>query len=223
MQTISIVLADAQYLIRLGLRHLLSGSAIFRIAGEAKDEAELMELLATSRPRVAILDYNQPGAFSIHTVKRIRAAHPETHLLVISADESKEHIFQILELGVNSFLTKSCDEQEIIDAINASARGEKFFCTKILDYLLERTFSKGPESSCAATPLTAREIEVVKLIARGLIAKEIAGELNLSPHTIYTHRKKIMKKLQLNSASELVLYAVHTGLIKADAVALQSF
>lgn len=223
MHVISVVLADAQYLVRVGLRHLLSGREAVRIVGEATDERELMELLAARKPQVLILDYNQPGNFSKGTVERVRAAFPKTNILIISADHFKDNIFHILEQGVNSFLTKTCDEQEIIDAIKATAKGEKFFCSKVLEYLLERTFAKEKDNGCGAAPLTPREAEIVQLIARGLIAREIAEALNLSPHTIYTHRKNIMKKLRLNSASGLVLYAVHTGLVKAEAVALQSF
>ena len=87
-----------------------------------------------------------------------------------------------------------------------------FFCSKVLDIIMERSFGK-PGEECAPTPLTPREIEIVRLTARGLIAKEIADVLSLSPHTIYTHRKNIMKKLKLNSSSELVLYAVNNGMI----------
>ena len=223
MQPISIILADAQYLIRVGLRHLLMGNEVFWVVGEANDEAELMEQLRTRPAKVVILDYKQPGNFSKATVARIREAAPHTNILIISADNHKDNIFQILEQGVNSFVTKSCAEEEILDAIKATARGEKFFCTKILDYLLERSFSSGQGSDCGPTPLTPREIEIVQLVSRGLIAKEIANTLNLSTHTIYTHRKNIMKKLQLSSASELVFYAVNTGLVKADNASLQSF
>lgn len=212
MDSISVVLADAQYLIRIGLRHLLSSSDHFTIQSEASDEEELLEEVAKKAPQVIILDYNQPDYFSSETIKRIKQLAPSTNILIISADNEKTSIYDVIESGVNSFLTKSCDEEEIFDAIKATAKGEKFFCSRILDYILEKGFAKAEEENCAPIPLTPREIQIVQLITKGLIAKEIANVLNLSTHTVYTHRKNIMKKLNLSSSSELVLYAVNNGI-----------
>ena len=215
MRPISVILADSQYLVRLGLRHLLRGREQFRVVAEATKEQQLLDQIRAHSPQVVILDYNQPENFSHSTVETIKRTAPYTNILIISADNNKKNIYDILELGVNSFLTKACEESEIIDAIRATARGEKFYCTKVLDFLLEKTFSKGDDDEfCNATPLTPREVEIVQLIAQGLIAKEIAGRLNLSTHTVYTHRKNIMKKLKFNSVSELVLYAVNMGLVE---------
>jgi len=226
MDGISIILADSQYLIRVGLKHLFGKHSHLKVVSEAGDDEELIEQLSRQRPEIVILDYDQPDAFDKSTVTRIKQLSPNSNILIISDDDNKEQIYQVLQSGVNSFLTKSCDEEEIIDAVKATAKGEKFFCTRILDYLLEKSFSKAaangerrPEEnkvSCEPTPLSPREIEIVQLIAQGMIAKEIARELNLSTHTIYTHRKNIMKKLQLSSASELVLYAVNMGFVKSD-------
>jgi DNA-binding NarL/FixJ family response regulator len=99
----------------------------------------------------------------------------------------------------------------VVDAIRATAKGEKFFCTRIVDYLLEKSFAKA--DNCEQSPLTPREIEIVQLVAKALTAKEIAGTLNLSTHTVYTHRKNIMKKLNLSTSTEMVLYAVQNGYI----------
>ena len=227
MQKTSITLADSQYLIRVGLKHLLSQNGAFEVVSEAEDEEELFEQLQQQQPQVVIIDYDQPESFSRATLDRIRKQWPQVGLLIISDDDVKESIYGVLQLGVNSYLTKSCDEEEIIDAVKATAKSEKFFCTRVLDYLLEKSFSNDDsgqasaatppdEVSCQPTPLSPREIEIVQLIARGLIAKEIASELNLSTHTIYTHRKNIMRKLGLSGASELVLYAVNMGLVKSD-------
>ena len=215
MWPISVILADSQYLTRLGLKHLLRGKEQFKVVAEATREHQLLEQVRAHAPQVIILDYNQPENFSQATIEAIKRTSPQANILIISADNNKENIYNILELGVNSFLTKACEEGEIIDAINATAKVEKFFCSKVLEFLLEKSFSKNNDT-CQATPLTPREVEIVQLIAQGLIAKEIAGRLNLSTHTIYTHRKNIMKKLQLSTASELVLYAVQMGWVKNE-------
>jgi DNA-binding NarL/FixJ family response regulator len=209
---ITIALADAQPLVRLGLRRLLEAHKEFQIVGEASTHEELVARPWSHPPDVFILDYHQGDHFSVETIHWINKHLNGAGILIITADNDKKNIFQVLEYGVRSFLTKTCDEEEIIDGVKAAARGEKFFCKKVIDYLLEKSLGK-VEEDCAPTPLTAREIEIVQLSARGLIAKEIADRLGLSLHTVYTHRKNILKKLNLNSSSELVLYAINTGII----------
>lgn len=212
-QPTTIAIADAQLLIRTGLRHLLQGMNNISVLFEAADEEELFDELSRQLPDILILDYNHPDQFTLQSALKVRKLFPQLPLLIISDDNQKDQIFQLLENGVNCFITKTCDQQEIKDAIRSATGTQKFFCGKVVDYLLEKSFAR-PVDDCNPTPLSPREIEVVQLIAKGLIAKEIAHELHLSTHTIYTHRKNIMKKLQLNSSSELMLYAVSNGLVE---------
>ena len=213
MPNTSVILADADYLVRIGLRHILNKYDDIQVLGEVSDTERLFELLATEEADVVIIDYNQPQNFSVDSVKKLRHDFPNTGILVISADNEKNSIYEVLEHGVTSFLTKSCDEEEIIEGINAAAKTKRYFCKKVMDYVFERSFSTTSED-CAPLPLTVREIEVVQLAAQGLIAKEIASKLKLSTHTVYTHRKNIMRKLKINTSSELILYAVNKGLVK---------
>jgi len=211
MKKTSVVIADAHYLTRVGLRHILADIQDCEVVGEAASENQLLGKLRSVQPEIVVLDYNQPGKFSTETVGKIRVASPNAKLLIISGDEDKKTIYQVLESGVNSFLSKHCGEKEIVDAVEATAKNEKFYCTNVLNHLLEKSFPK--EQDCSPTPLSHREIEIVRLVASGLIAKEIAGKLHLSTHTVYTHRKNIMKKLKLGTTSELVLFAVNEGLV----------
>jgi DNA-binding NarL/FixJ family response regulator len=214
MNKISILLADEQHLIRLGLRELLGSQEQFEIVGEASNEAQLMEILTQQPVDVVTIDYSQGDSFQTNTVRQIKTRFPQSRILVISSDTSKKEIYEILEMGVTSFITKTCGVDEIVDAVIAVAKGNKFFCTRVIDFLLEKTFSKPSEAeNIAPLPLSAREIEIVQQTAKGLIAKEIADLLNLSTHTVYTHKKNIMKKLGFTTSSELVLYAVNKGLI----------
>jgi DNA-binding NarL/FixJ family response regulator len=213
MDPVSLIVADAEYLVRAGLRHLLEDFEQYEIVAEVTNEEDLMLQVAVHAPRVVILDYNQ-ARFSLETINKLKATHPQTRVLIISNDQDKATIFQALEREVNSFLTKECGQNEIIGAIQATARGEKFFCSNVLNYILEKSFGK--EENCDPIPLSPREIEIVGMVSRGMISKEIAAELNLSTHTIYTHRKNIMKKLGLNSTSELVLYALDKGIIQQN-------
>ena len=210
-ESVSVVIADAQHLSRLGLKRLLNDRSTVKIVGEAMNESSLLKILQNQKPRILIIDYNSPGYFSEKTIEKVNNIGLGIHILVISSATDKKSIYRVLEQGVNSFLTKTCGVQEVLDAVEATSKGEKFFCTRVVDYLLEKSFAK--EDNAPSTPLTAREIEIVQLVAKGLIAKEIADILNLSTHTIYTHRKNIMKKLNLNTTSELVLYAVNNGFV----------
>lgn len=213
MHKYSVVIADSQYLVRYALRHLLGSMPDFAVTGEAMDAEELGDILSVQQPDILMIDYRSSG-FKLEVIKKIRDHFPTLKIVILSRDEDKENIFRVLDWGVNGYLTKYCDEREIMDALRAALRDDKFYCTRVLDYLLESSLK--PAQQKQDTPLSPREVEVVQLISKGLVAKEIAALLNLSPHTIYTHRKKIMKKLNLRSASELVRYAVDAGLLAND-------
>lgn len=212
---VRVVVADAQVLCRVGLCQVLRSERNIEIIDEAVDAEELLTITAKKKPDLVIVDYNQPGHFDAKIVGQVKQVSPDTELLVISSDDRRDRIYQVLEAGVNTFLTKQCDEEEIMDAIRATIKGDKFFCHKILDLIIERSFPSKSEN-CQATPLTAREKEILTLVAKGKIAKEIAAELHISPHTIYTHRKNILKKLQLTSPAEMIVYALEHGLIELD-------
>ena len=211
-ETYKVLLADAQFLIRFALKELLKETNTFSVIGEAGNEAELNKIIAETPPDIIVIDYNQPGFFSIESVKNIIQNHPNIDLLVISSDENKENIYDVINSGVLRFLTKKCDAHEINEAFRAIIRGEKFFCSSIFNFIFEMSFSQNSYSS-NPLPLSARELEIVQLIAKGLIAKEISKKLNLSTHTVYTHRKNIMEKLKLKRSSELVLFAINKGLL----------
>ncbi|MFN5789205.1 MAG: LuxR C-terminal-related transcriptional regulator [Bacteroidota bacterium] len=211
-ETYKVLLADAQFLIRFALKELLKETNTFQVIGEAGNEAELNSFIAKTPPDIIVIDYNQPGFFSIESIKNLKEQHPTIELLVISSDDNKENIYDVINSGVLRFLTKKCDAHEINEAFRAIIRGEKFFCASIFNFIFEMSFSQNNYSS-NPLPLSARELEIVQLIAQGLVAKEIGRKLNLSTHTVYTHRKNIMEKLKLKRSSELVLFAVNKGLL----------
>ena len=211
-ETYKVLLADAQFLIRFALKELLKETNTFQVIGEAGNEAELNSFIAKTTPDIIVIDYNQPGFFSIESIKNVKEQHPTIELLVISSDDNKENIYDVINSGVLRFLTKKCDAHEINEAFRAIIRGEKFFCASIFNFIFEMSFSQNNYSS-NPLPLSARELEIVQLIAQGLVAKEIGKKLNLSTHTVYTHRKNIMEKLKLRRSSELVLFSVNKGLL----------
>ncbi len=208
------VVADAQLLCRIGLCQLLEDSDEIQVVAQAENREQLLEEVQKHDCDVVVLDYNQPKFFDHHVVKDIKEASPSTEILVISSDDRRQRIYQVLQNGVNSFITKQCGRKEIVDAISATARGEKFYCSKILDLIVQKSFPTKKQEGI--NQLTPREREILTLVAKGKVAKEIAGELNISPHTIYTHRKNILGKLNLTSPMEMIVYALEHGLIELD-------
>jgi len=207
-RAVRVAIADAQYLSRAGLCELLSDLQGFVVSGQPHD----LEQLAQHIPGcdiVAIDPASEKFQSPWQVVSR-KASRPR--VLIISDDNSRENIFAALGHNVSGYLTKSCDKEEIQSAFRAIARGERFFCNQILEVILER-HTAVPEDNCKPSRLSVREVEIVRLVAEGLTTNAIAHKLHLSPHTVYTHRKNIMRKVKVNSAPELVLYAVNEGLI----------
>ena len=216
MEKVKILLADSQYLVRLGLRHILNRNKNIEVIDECSQSNELIDKIKKYKPEVVMLDYHNGDQFDISDIKTIKHLSPTTNVIVISADNNRENIHKALEYGINSFLTKQCDKDEITSAIHATAKGEKFFCNKILNIILEKHLEKNEEEDCLPTELTVREVQIVKLITMGKSSREIATHLHLSHHTINTHRKNVLKKLNLKSTSELILYAVKSGIINPN-------
>lgn len=218
---ITILIADAQILVRLGLRNLLGKQKDFKIVGEAATTDELLALAAKHRPDVVIFDYLSPRNFSVGDIAALRKLSPGSQFLIISSDESRDNIFKVIESGAISYLTKECDKDEIIGAIQATAKGEKFLCHKVIDIIIEKHLH-GEEDECKPINLSMRETEIIKLTAKGWAAKTIAKHLFLSTHTVYTHKKNIMKKLKINSSSEMIVYAIQNGLVTKEELALEA-
>ncbi|MEL6970578.1 MAG: response regulator transcription factor [Bacteroidota bacterium] len=208
--TRTVGIADAQLLARSGITHLLSNIQGIELLFETTSEAELLKQLSTAVPDILIIDYDQAPHFTSKTVNYLIQTFPSIQLLIITDNDDRGQILQLLRSGVPTFITKGCSEQEVDDAIRAAVRKEKFFCAKVLDYLLD---GSGTKEEKPLSTLSRREIEIVSLIGRGLVAKEIAAELHLSTHTVYTHRKNILKKLDLSSSSELLVFALQNNLV----------
>jgi len=212
-RSVRILLADNQPLIAAGLHHFLGSHKDANIVGEVNKPDLLEEMLKKHQPDLLIVDYNLPNFITKSHLQAAKDASPDTHVLILSSDNNKSSILDILQLGVKGYVTKECSREEVMMAIQSTAKGEKFFCHKILDIIMEKHFSPEPED-CEPAVLTVRETEILKLIAHGNSTQVIADELHLSPHTVHTHRKSIIKKLNIKSPTEFVIYALDLGLLK---------
>lgn len=210
---IRILLADNQELTAAGLRYLVSGNKGIEIVDTVTDKDDLASLMTKHKPTLLIADHNLPGYLSIDDLRNASLLSKETHILVLSSDNNKSTILDVLQLGIKGYLTKECSKDEVLHAIHSTAKGEKFFCHKILDIIMEKTFS--PEQQVFDhTILTTRETEILRFIASGYSTQKIADELHLSPHTVHTHRKSIIRKLNIKSPTEFVIYAIDLGIIR---------
>jgi DNA-binding NarL/FixJ family response regulator len=165
------------------------------------------------KPDLLVVDYNIPGYVSLDDIKNAQKGSSKTNILILSSDNNKATILEALQLGVKGYVTKECSLEEIDMAVQSTAKGEKFFCHKILDIIMEKHFNPEAENGDPSI-LTIRETEILKLIAHGQSTQTIADDLHLSPHTVQTHRKSIIKKLNIKSPTEFVIYAMDLGLLK---------
>lgn len=211
MNKTSVLIADNHLLIREGLKGILSGKPEFDVVGEARNSQELSTALQQTKPDVLILDYHEPGYFSLDDIQATKALSPNTRVLVITTGHSKTDILKALEYGVTHYILKECNREELVGAMYAAVRNEKFFCGKVIDAIVEKHFPK--VDTCEPSNLSAREIEIIRLISQGLTNKKIATKLFLSVHTVSTHRKNVLNKLKLNNSSELVAFAIKKGII----------
>jgi two-component system, NarL family, invasion response regulator UvrY len=209
-----ILLADHQPLTSAGLISILNEKDDLTVVDQVASPQQLGDLLERHKPDLLIVDYNTPGYITKADLVEVKEHFPETNVLIMSSDNDKSSILQVLQSGAIGYLTKECSREEILMAVYAVARGEKFFCHKVLNIIMEKHFSPEPVEVVPGI-LTVRETEILKLLASGYSTQKVADELYLSPHTVHTHRKSIIKKLGIKSPTEFVIHALDFGLIKA--------
>ncbi len=212
MEKLNIILADNQALTRIGTITMLSnyfdGNIIIE---EARNKQELFEKLKALQPDALVLDFQLFNFDDIAEIAEIKKLSPGTGVLIVTDSQTPEDLYKLLDSGITNLIYKSCEEHELIEAFNAAIAGRKFFCSEVLDLLLERkSVSRQLQEP---GKLTTAEIEIVRQISQGLTTKEIALQKHLSFHTIITHRKNIFRKLGISNTSELLMYAMRTGII----------
>lgn len=216
---IRILLADNSELALIGLRSVFSDVPRVEIVGEARDPIELHALLVREKPDVVLIDHTAKG-FGADVIRDGVRRSKRTRFVAITPDPSRLALVSALRGGVTSYIKKDCDVQEIVDAVLETADGKKFFCGQIIEAIERASIDVkkiiDEPLTCAPVVITEREAEIIGLIAEGCSYTRIAGRLNLSAHTITTHRKKIMHKLGVNSTAALVLYAVKNGLVSPN-------
>lgn len=215
----SIAIADSSPVFRMGMTSLVKNAGDFSLVGEAETPLELLDLVRNFSPDLVIFDFLSDG-FSVDDLIEIRKASPGIRILAITPQQSGSALLNALRAGVDSYVKKNCSLGEVMEAIQETAIGGRFFCGQILEAIRQESINVEDlaqvDYSCDPVGLSAREVEVITLIAEGNTNGQIAERLFLSAHTVNTHRKNIMQKLGVNNTAALVMYAVKSGFISPN-------
>jgi two-component system response regulator NreC len=215
MNSIRILLADDHTVMRRGLRALLERQTGFVVVAEAADGREAVDIAAAICPDVAVIDIGMPNLNGIEAARRITEKRPETAVVILSMHADESYVLRALKSGARGYLLKDSPEEDLINAIRAVHQGKAFFSPEISKMLAEdymrQMRQRGVEDSYEL--LTPREREILQMLGEGNSNKDVATKLNLSLHTVETHRGNVLEKLNLHSTAEMILYAVRKGIV----------
>ncbi len=211
---IGAVIADDHAVVREGIRRLLEAEEDIEVCSEACDGREVLEEVAKHSPQVVILDISMPRLGGLETLERLRSAHPEVKVILLSVHGDPPYIQSAVNLGADGYVLKTGRVTEVVSAVRAVTRGGSYFSPPVAKEIVEQLRSPERGRSEPFSILSSREREVLQLIAEGLSAKEIASELGISTKTVEAHRTSVMRKLGARKATELVRYALRHGLIE---------
>lgn len=216
-EKIRVFITDDHAIVRKGIRALLTTEPTLEVVGEAANGADALPKIAALRPDVILMDLEMPELDGVETIRRLTASEPGARILVLTSFATEEKVFPAIKAGALGYLLKDSSPDELVSAIRDVYRGQSSLHPKIARMLL-RELSAPPEYVPAQSPdpLTEREVDVLRLVARGLSNQEIAAELVISTTTVYTHVSNILSKLHLASRTQAALYALREGLASLD-------
>jgi len=208
---IRVLLADDHHIVRAGIRQLLESSGDLHVIAEAGDGEEAQSLIEQHKPDVAVLDIQMPKASGIEVTRWVRAHLPAVGVLILTAYDDDPYVMAVLQAGANGYVLKTAQADDLIQAVRDVNEGKSALDPAITRKLMSNIF-KGPEKKFVE-PLTDRELDVLRLAAKGFTNKAIGVQLTISDRTVQGHLAHIFAKLQANSRTEAVMRAVSLGLI----------
>jgi two-component system, NarL family, response regulator NreC len=212
-----VLLADDHAILREGLRMVLDAQPQIAVVGEAEDGRQAVEMSEQLRPDVVVMDIAMPNLNGLEATRQIKRRFPEIRVVILTMHENHQYLMQIVKAGATGAVLKRSAGTELLTAIRAASHGESYFSPSIAKMMLEdyrvrldRDHVDDPEV------LTEREREVLQLVAEGRSNQEIADALVVSIKTVQTHRAHIMEKLDMHDRTELVKYAIRTGMVTSE-------
>jgi DNA-binding NarL/FixJ family response regulator len=230
MEPIKLLLVDDHDVVRTGLKTFLESQGRFQVVGEASNGMEAIERTIETNPAIVIMDISMPGMDGLEATRQLKKMCPVSQVLALTVHDDKHYFMEMLGAGASGYLTKQAAAEELVAALDAISQGNVYLQPALARWLLEDyqwlSGRRGAAASAAVEEpqteptsldvLSARERQVLELVAQGQSNVEIGGKLSLSPKTIARHRERIMNKLNLHSRTELVKFAIRTRLIKLE-------
>ena len=218
MTPIRIMVVDDHSVVREGIRHVLSDPALFAVVGEAGSAAEAIATVAAWAPDVVILDVSMPGGSGLHVVAELLERAPAARVLMLSVHEDAEYVIESVQAGAHGYLRKDSTPAELRSAVTALSAGESYYSPQIAGALANalraRSAAPPPERApSAAEALTARERQVLALVADGATNREIGTQLGISTRTVEAHRDSLMRKLGIRTVAGLTRLAIEQGIV----------
>lgn len=212
----SVLLADDHAMVRRGLRHILESEPDLVVEAEAGDGREAVDLALAAEFDLAILDITMPRLTGLQAALELSRRRPGLKVLILSAHHNEQYFFEALRVGASGYVLKSAADRDLVRACRSTLRGEPFIYPGAVKALAREYLERARESGdIPGELLTPRETQVVKLIAEGLINRQIAEELVISEKTVERHRANILEKLGMRDRVELTRYAIRRGLVEA--------
>ncbi|MDX1443267.1 MAG: response regulator transcription factor [Gammaproteobacteria bacterium] len=216
MHTVSIILADDHSLVRAGIRELLSNIAMTEIVAEAGNGREVLKLVKEHQPRILLLDIGMPGLNGLEVAARVTKDYPGTAVIMLSMHANEEYVLQALRAGARGYLLKDSATGEIELAIRSVIHGKTYLSPQISQTLVKEYLENSAAARSPLERLTARQREILQLVAEGHTTRQIADMLNVSVKTVETHRAQLMERLEIRHVQGLTCFAIQTGLIQLD-------
>ncbi len=205
---VRVVLADDHAVVRKGIREFLEEDTSLRVVGEASDGEEAVALVAREKPDVAVFDIQMPRMNGMDATRRVKREFPNTRVLILTAYDDDPYIFASIQAGASGYLLKTASSDEICRAVRAVAAGETALSPAVAKKLVQRAAGKAAEREEIVEPLSERELEVLRLAAKGMGNKQIGAALSISDRTVQGHLANIYSKLHVTTRTEAVLFAV---------------
>jgi DNA-binding NarL/FixJ family response regulator len=220
MKKKSILIVDDHPLVREGLKVIIGRSSKFEVVGEAGEAREGFRMAEELKPDLVLLDISLPDESGIELTRRIKSALPEALILIVSMHSKIDYVTEAFKAGATGYLVKESAAEKLLTALESVSTGEHYLDSPVSHSVIQQLI-KSPEKDMKIADgpyggLTPREQEILRMLAEGLSAKEIAEKLFISPKTVENHRTNVMNKLGLNSSIELARYAARIGLIDID-------
>ena len=232
MDTIKLMLVDDHDVVRTGLRSFLETQPDFKVIAEAKNGLQALEKAKEAQPDIVLMDITMPDMDGIEATLQFKKLYPDCQILVLTVHADKQYFMKMLSVGASGYITKQAAADELVAAIQAVAAGHVYLQPALARWLLEdyqqlakQVVLSAPDEGNAKDKekdavdldiLSQRERQVLELVGEGLNNHDIGRRLGLSPKTIARHRERIMKKLNMHSRTELVKFAIRTGLISLE-------